>query len=144
MTTPLRRPIRGTAALAVVMLAAVAGCGGGGATADPAASPSSGSSDPAADATVMTIVAQGIAFVPDQLGAPAGSALAITFDNRDAGVPHNLALFGDAGFSTKLAETEVASGPVIQRLAVPGLVPGEYRFTCIVHPTMTTTMVVRP
>lgn len=84
----------------------------------------------------LTIVARNILFDPPALSVPAGIPLTITFDNQEAGIPHNLRLLGDAQFSTTLVESEIVAGPATLQLAVPGLVPGRYRFGCSVHPHM--------
>ena len=90
----------------------------------------------------LTIVAVNLAFEPASMSVPAGVPLAITFENRDDGIPHNLRLLGDAQFSTTLIESELVTGPATQNLAVPGLMPGRYRFDCTVHPSMTAGLTV--
>jgi plastocyanin len=85
----------------------------------------------------LAITAKDIAFTPASMSAPAGSPLEIRFDNQDAGVPHNLGLYGDAGFSTKLYESEIKTGPAVEQLSIQGLIPGTYQFRCSVHPNMT-------
>ena len=136
MTTPLRRSILATAVLGAVGVSLVAGCGGDAASAAPAAA-ASASVPTRAGATPITIVAEGIVFLPGSMTATAGSDLQVTFENHDDGVPHNVALYGDAGFSTKLFESEVKPGPATDRFTIPGLIAGTYRFMCTVHPNMT-------
>ncbi len=74
--------------------------------------------------------------------APAGSDLQVTFENHDDGVPHNVALYGDAGFSTKLFESEIKPGPATDRFTIPGLIAGNYQFMCTVHPNMTAMLTI--
>ena len=115
-------------------LAAVA-CGGGAASTAPASAAPSAAGSVASVA--LTITAKGIAFTPASMSAPAGAELRIRFDNQDPGVPHNVALFGDAGSSTALFEGKIITGPAIRDETIPGLIAGTYRFTCTVHPNMT-------
>lgn len=91
---------------------------------------------------VIELVAANIELLPATISVPTGTELHVRFDNRDAGIPHNVALMADAQFATKLAETEIAIGPTVQDLVIPGLIPGAYRFTCLVHPNMTSDLTV--
>ncbi len=43
------------------------------------------------------MVAKDIAFDTDAIALPAETATTITFDNEDAGVPHNIAIFTTIG-----------------------------------------------
>jgi plastocyanin len=86
----------------------------------------------------VTITAKDIAFQPATITTPS-TALTITFDNQDAGVPHDLVL--KAG-DVKLAATEIITGPATTTLAIQPLQPGAYQFTCSVHPNMTGTLTV--
>jgi plastocyanin len=108
-------------------------CGGPTPTAAPAP-PAAG------DPVVIDLVAKDIVFVPTAFDAPAGADLIVRLDNRDAGVPHNVALMGDAAFSTKLGASDIVSGPAFADLLVPGLIAGRYQLICEVHPNMTATL----
>lgn len=78
-------------------------------------------------------------FAQTELTAPAGQPFTISFDNRDAGVPHNLAIYGEEDFSGQaIAATGIQPGPVTETLEVPALDPGTYHFRCDVHPTTMT------
>jgi hypothetical protein len=89
----------------------------------------------------LDIVAKGIAWDTTCLVAPANEAFTINIDNQDAGIPHNLDLFTEAG-GTSIAATELQAGPVQQTLDVDPLEAGEYYFQCDAHPTtMTGTLV---
>jgi plastocyanin len=93
----------------------------------------------------MTIVAANIAYDPPAAVIPAGAALRITLDNRDVDVPHNVQLLAGPGFTTTLAKSEIVTGPATtQQITVSGLMPGNYRFACEVHPNMTSELSVRP
>ena len=93
----------------------------------------------------MTIVAANIAFDPPEAGVPAGVPLRITLNNLDVDVPHNVQLLAGPGFMTVLATTEIIHGPgTTPPVTVGGLVPGNYRFACQVHPTMISELTVGP
>jgi nitrite reductase (NO-forming) len=94
--------------------------------------------------TKLTIDASNAAFSTDCLAAPAGKAFTIAFDNRDAGVPHNVSIYTDDSASQALFTGELVSGPKKIVYQVPALDPGTYFFRCDVHPTtMTGTFVVK-
>ncbi|HZD79343.1 MAG TPA: multicopper oxidase domain-containing protein [Actinomycetota bacterium] len=92
--------------------------------------------------TKLQIAAEGMAFDTDCLAAPAGRRFTIAFDNRDEGVPHNLAIYTDADAGTALFVGDVITGPKATTYRVPGLDPGTYFFRCDVHPQMNGTFVV--
>jgi plastocyanin len=123
-------------ALALLGLIAAA-CGGAAATAPPAPSVAI-SGDP----IPLTITAKDIELTPPTTNVPAGRVLQVTFENKDAGVPHDLVLKGGPGFTTELRKTEISTGPSTSTLDIPGLMPGAYQFTCNVHPNMTASLTV--
>jgi plastocyanin len=94
------------------------------------------------DPVVIALVARDIAFAPVEFGAPAGVPLRVELDNQDREIPHNIVLYGDAQFTTKLATSEIVSAPATTGMTVPGLVPGVYQFRCDVHPNMTATLTI--
>jgi plastocyanin len=89
-----------------------------------------------------TVTAQGLQFDTDQIDLPAGQPSSITFDNQDAGIPHNIAIYGDASLADVLFQGELLTGPGSTDYAVPALDAGEYFFHCDVHPDMQGTVVV--
>ena len=92
----------------------------------------------------VTIVAANIAYDPLSAVIPAGVPVRITLDNRDVNVPHNVQLLAGPGFTTVLAKSEIVSGPATtQPVTVSGLVPGNYRFACEVHPNITSELTVQ-
>lgn len=124
------------AALAGAVWLALAGCGGD--VPIPNARVAAGPLE-------ITLVAQGIAFDPVGVAAPAGVPLRVILDNRDPGVPHNIRLMAGPGFSIEVAKSEIVVGPAeLAPMILPGLVPGAYRFICEVHPIMVTDLKVDP
>jgi plastocyanin/mono/diheme cytochrome c family protein len=106
---------------------------GGGASAAPSAA---ASTDP--NAKVVTITAQNIAFNPTTVTAPAGAAFTLSFDNQDAGIPHDVQV-KDAGGAV-VFKTDVFPGVAKRDYTVPALKAGSYPFACSVHPNMTGTL----
>jgi plastocyanin len=103
------------------------GGGGGGGPGEPGPGP--------------TVVAQNIAFDTSTIElAPVPTT--ITFENRDAGVQHNIAIYSDSSLADELFNGELVTGPTTIQYEVPALPPGDLYFQCVVHPTMSGTVVV--
>jgi plastocyanin len=87
---------------------------------------------------VVALVAQDIAFDPTTLAVPAEQPFTIAFDNRDAGIQHNVQIFDNAEHSgTALLDGELITGPAQVDYPVEPLAAGTYYFLCVVHPNMT-------
>jgi plastocyanin len=106
------------------------GCSGSGAAA-------SASPPPGVDATID---AKDQKFSAATLTLPAGKPVRVFFRNLD-GVPHNLAIYADAGATQK-----VFAGDNVTNQAttydVPAIAAGQYTFRCDVHPDMKGTLTV--
>jgi len=83
-----------------------------------------------------TVVAQNLAFDTGTITLPSGQPSTIAFDNRDAGVQHNIVIATDSSLTTQLFNGELVTGPVTVEYQIPPLEAGEYYFLCLVHPTM--------
>ena len=131
-----------------VVVSAEGGGGGGepptGETAPEEPTGAAGGEPPSAGgvAEPSTVVAQNLAFDTSAISLPAGQPSTITFDNRDAGVQHNIMITADDTLSTELFNGELVTGPVAVEYPMPPLEPGEYYFLCLVHPTMNGTVTV--
>jgi mono/diheme cytochrome c family protein/plastocyanin len=116
-----------------------------GASAAPSASGSAGASaEPSAGApggTVVSIVAQGIAFTTGAVSAPAGAAFTLEFDNEDAGTPHDVQIKDASG--AQVFKTDIFPGVEKRSFPVPALAAGSYPFACTVHSNMTGTLTVQ-
>lgn len=90
----------------------------------------------------VTVTAQNVAFDTDTISLPADTASTIVFDNQDAGIQHNIAIFEDDTMATVLFRGELVTGPGKAEYQIPPLPSGEYYFHCDVHPNMNGTVVV--
>jgi plastocyanin len=110
---------------------AVGGGAGGEAGGSPAPSGApAGSGAPGG----LAITAENIKFNVSTLAAPADKPFTITFDNKDAGTPHDIDITDGGG--AKLFEGEVFSGPAVKTYNVPALKAGTYKFLCSIHPAL--------
>ena len=87
-------------------------------------------------------VAKNTAFEVTCLVAAADQPITINFDNQDANVPHNIAIFEDSSATQALDTGEVVTGPIKTTYDFKALPEGSYFFHCDVHPTMTGTFAV--
>jgi plastocyanin len=83
---------------------------------------------------VVAIAAEGIAFDTTELSLPAEGEVVIAFDNRDAGIPHNVAIYTGGG--DPVFQGEIITGPATIEYRFPAPAPGSYEFRCDVHPQM--------
>ena len=95
------------------------GGGGGGGTANPS-----------------TVTAQGLAFSTAEIALPPDAPSTIHFENKDAGVSHDIAIYTDSSLGTNLFRGQIITGPASIDYSIPTLKPGTYYFHCDVHPTM--------
>jgi plastocyanin len=101
----------------------------------------SGGTGPAGPGGGVTVVAQNIAFDTSTIRLEPVPTT-ITFENRDAGVQHDIAIYSDSSLADELFNGELVTGPATVDYAVPALPPGEHYFQCNVHPTMNGSVVV--
>ena len=64
----------------------------------------------------------------------------LTFENKQAGVPHNVAIYDSAARTTELFVGEIITVPDTRVYPVHGLSAGTYFYACSVHPPMTGTL----
>ncbi len=98
----------------------------------------SGSAAP--PAVTLVLVASAVAFDKAALEAPADEPFAIDFDNRDAGIQHDVAIRNDTGL---VFNGQDVTGPARVVDNVPPLAAGTYTFFCTFHPAMTGILTVQ-
>lgn len=91
----------------------------------------------------LEVSALNVAFEQASLTAPAGTPFQIAFDNKDAGVPHNVAIHRDSPTGEEVFKGAIINGPAKQTYDAPALDAGTYAFICTVHPSMTGTLTVQ-
>ena len=101
-----------------------------------------GTIDVGAGGAGLTVTAKSLAFSTQEIDLPAGQAVTLTFDNQDAGIPHNIAIYTDSSKAKNLFRGAQFPGVASQAYAIPALDPGTYYFQCDVHNTMNGTVVV--
>ena len=67
----------------------------------------------------------------------------LEFDNKQDGVPHNVAIYDGPDRATEYFVGEIIEGPDERVYDVGALEKGEYFYTCSVHPPMTGTLYAR-
>jgi plastocyanin len=141
------RPL--SAALLSVVLVAACATADAGWTYAPAPSKAptpSGSGSPSAEPSgsanpnVIIISAFGIKFEQTTVTAPAGTPFQVQFENKDAGVPHNVALHLGGATGAELFKGTIFNGIETRTYDVPAIDAGAYAFVCTVHPTMVGTL----
>jgi cytochrome c oxidase subunit 2 len=108
-----------------------------GAAGAPSGAPSGAPAGP-----TLAVTASNLAFDPTALQAPADTPFQIDFDNKDASIPHNVAIHEGSPAGAEVFKGEVFAGPAKKTYDVPPLKAGTYAFVCSVHPNMTGTLTV--
>lgn len=124
------------------------GPGGGspGPTTAPSVAPPTTTPTGAPQAAPISLVAKNTSFDKKELTSPGGASIVIDFDNQDAGIPHNFALYRDAGYTDNFFRPATfLTGPAKTEYRFPRPQPGTYYFQCDVHPiaAMRGTMIIQ-
>lgn len=111
-------------------------CAGGGALSSNAGAPSG---------VTLQVAAEGVKFTVASLEAPADAPFSISFENLDAGIPHNVAIHVGAPncVGAELWQGAIFPGVATQTYEVPALSAGSYAFICTVHPNMVGLLTVK-
>ncbi|MGE3620402.1 MAG: cupredoxin domain-containing protein [Acidimicrobiia bacterium] len=120
---------RARAGAAVLVAAVASGCGD-----------TSGGDDEAApevpEGAAAVITSRDVQFEPSEVTVPAGEEVLVVHVNDDDGMNHNIHLKSAPGSP----KTPLERGRGVQELRVT-LDPGEYPYTCDLHPNMKGTLV---
>lgn len=97
----------------------------------------------ATERVTVAIAARGFSFSMKTITVPAGAEVTVNFENRDDGVPHNVAVYTDASAGEAIFVGEIITGPAqaTYTFTAPAE-PGRYFFRCDVHPSMNGDFVV--
>ncbi len=123
----------------------VEGGGGGGGHAGGGGAQGGGGGGGGNVVATTEVTASGIAFDTNEIDLPAGEPTTLTFNNQDAGVQHDIAIYpseSDITPDSALFQGELVTGPATAKYDIPALDPGTYYFHCDVHPTMNGSVVV--
>jgi plastocyanin len=92
-------------------------------------------------AIIAPVGAAGTGYTTTNVQASSGD-FTVCFDNQDAGVAHNVAIFKGDGATTagaqSIASDDLIAGPKLDSFQVKGLAPGQYSYHCDAHPTQMT------
>ena len=122
------------------------GGGDGGGSPEPSPPPPETGSPPPPDGggggapASASISAAALAFNTASLSFPADTPVALSFDNQEAGVLHNVAIYRDEAYADPVFQGETVTGPTTVTYDVPPLAAATYYFKCDVHPTMAGTV----
>ena len=85
--------------------------------------------------TTIALSAQNIAFNLSTITVPAGAQITINFQNNDAGIPHNFAVYDTSAASHTIFKGDIITGvsSTTYTFTAPST-PGTYFFRCDVHP----------
>ncbi|MDV2481167.1 hypothetical protein F8E02_03910 [Methanoculleus sp. Wushi-C6] len=97
----------------------------------------------AAERVTVALAAESYAFSTGTITVSAGAEVTVEFENRDDGVPHNLAVYTDSSAAEAIFVGEVITGPARATYTFTAPAgPGTYFFRCDVHPSMNGAFVV--
>ncbi|MDN7023320.1 hypothetical protein FGU65_00130 [Methanoculleus sp. FWC-SCC1] len=87
----------------------------------------------------MDLIAENSAFDKNTITVPAGAEVTVNFDNRDAGIQHNLAVYETDAAQSSIFVGDTITGPALTTYTFTAPErPGTYFFRCDVHPTTMT------
>ena len=83
----------------------------------------------------IAVAAEGLKFSTAEIKAPADKPFKISFDNKDAGIQHDIAILDSKG--SILFNGADVTGPKVETYDVKPLPAGTYKFVCTFHTNMT-------
>jgi len=98
----------------------------------------------ASGAVVLNLSVKDVQFDKRTLTVPANASVTIRFENKDAAVSHNFAVYTARSATTKVFVGDIVQGPATKESTFTSPGPGTYFFRCDVHPdTMNGSFVVK-
>jgi plastocyanin len=96
--------------------------------------PSCASSTASPENVTRDLVAKDFAFNTSTITVPAGANVTVNFDNQDASVGHNFAVYDSASMKKTIFKGEIVIGPkkIVYTFKAPEE-PGTYHFQCDPH-----------
>ncbi len=90
---------------------------------------------PSGEAVTIDLIAKNIAFNTSTITVPDCANVTVGFDNQDAGIPHNFAVYTNSSATAAIFVGEIITGPkmVTYTFTAP-CTPGDYWFRCDPHP----------
>jgi plastocyanin len=85
-----------------------------------------------------------VSFDTGTLVVPAGRPFDLVFDNKQAGVPHNVKITDTPDQANVIFNGEHVTGPAKATYHVPAIPAGDHYFLCEIHPNMKGTLQARP
>jgi plastocyanin len=82
----------------------------------------------------IAVTAKGVKFDTAKINAPDGAPFTITFNNEDAGTPHDIDILDTSG--AKVFDGKDFEGVATKTYDVPALKAGTYKFECSIHPAL--------
>ncbi|MDD3111692.1 MAG: plastocyanin/azurin family copper-binding protein [Methanofollis liminatans] len=131
-----------TLIILIALLACIAGCTGEAETPAPTETvtlPTETTTMPTETMTLppdaVEITAENFAFDRQEIAVPAGSTVVIRFENRDAGIGHNVAVYETDAAENAIFRGDIITGPAetVYTFTAPDA-PGTYVFLCDPHP----------
>lgn len=86
--------------------------------------------------TTLAVVAENTKFTTDCLAAPADQSFTINYDNKDAGITHNLVIVESHRASDVMFRAEGFKGAATMTFTAGPFKPGTYAYHCEFHPNV--------
>jgi outer membrane protein assembly factor BamB/plastocyanin len=95
--------------------------------------------DPSGKDVTIDLIAKNIAYNRSTITVPAGANVTVNFDNQDASIPHNFAVYETPAAEKVIFRGDIITGPAktTYNFTAPDK-PGTYFFRCDVHPSIMT------
>lgn len=136
----LRPNLSKRALIAVLAVAGVVLAGGGIVAA--AVGPRTIEKPEGVSAGPVKVSAQGLQFLVKEITLKADLPAEISFTNKDPNIPHNVAIYRDAGYTQKVFAGDIVPGPITIDYRFEAPPAGTYFYRCDVHPNMQGKLVV--